>query len=293
MGSVRMFRDRVVSMEQTQEIGEKHIDLLSALAAEALPGFAVSAHGLEHERDHYWLSLSNAETGATCRVAFTRMFLSDANRLPAVVADAKAGVREQIVACIHDQAGRAEILVTVAHLLTEEERAEREEIDSEWRIKNEAALAAKRAEDERRARDRQRQKQQEEARRHAQREREKRERSAGGNAAGQPPPGEGARVGRRRRRGRGGAGNAASQPGGGAGGGRAQQPQQPQASREAGPAAVPRPQNLPRPQQPAGGPSPEGARAEGGGGRRRRRRGRGRGGARPAGTAPSGGSGQT
>ncbi|MEO8585052.1 MAG: hypothetical protein ABI584_02725, partial [Acidobacteriota bacterium] len=159
MGSVRMFRDRVVSMEQTQEIGEKHIDLLSALASEALPGFALAAHGLEHERDHYWLSLSNVETGATCRVAFTRMFLSDAGRLPAVVAGEKAGVREQIVACIRDQAGRGEILVTVARLLTEEERAEREEIDSEWRKKHEAALAAKRAEDERRARERQRQKQ--------------------------------------------------------------------------------------------------------------------------------------
>ena len=295
MGSVRMFRDRVVSMEQTQEIGEKHVDLLTALAAEALPGFAVVAHGLEHERDTYWLSLSNGETGATCRVAFTRMFLSDAGRLPAVVADAKAGVREQIVACIRDQAGRAEILVTVARLLTEEERAEREEIDSEWRKKNESALAAKRAEDERRVRDRQRQKQQEEARRQTQRGREKRERVAAGNEPGQPPQGEGARAGRRRRRGRGGAGgNAASQPGGNAGAGRVQQPP---AARAAGSEAGPRPQNPPRPVQPAGGPPSEGARAEGG--RRRRRRGRGRGGSggpggpRPGGmgpSAPSGGS---
>jgi hypothetical protein len=291
MGSVRMFRDRVVSMEQTQEIGEKHIGLLGALAAEALPGFAVAAHGLEHERDQYWLSLSNAETGATCRVAFTRMFLSDAGRLPAVVADEKAGVREQIVACIRDQAGRGEILVTVARLLTEEEHAEREEIDSEWRKKHEAALAAKRAEDERRARERQRQKQQEDARRQAQREREKRERVAAGGGAGQPPQGEGARGGRKRRRGRGGAGGIAASPqGGAAGGGRAQQSQ---TARPAGPAAGPRPQNPPRPQQPAGGPPSEGARAEGGG-RRRRRRGRGRGGPggpggpRPGGTSSSG-----
>ncbi|MDL2717434.1 MAG: hypothetical protein PT977_06745 [Acidobacteriota bacterium] len=294
MGSVRMFRDRVVSMEQTQEIGEKHIGLLGALAAEALPGFAVAAHGLEHERDHYWLSLSNAETGATCRVAFTRMFLSDAGRLPAVVADEKAGVREQIVACIRAQAGRAEILVTVAGLLTEEERAEREEIDSEWRKKNEAALAAKRAEDERRARERQRQKQQEEARRQSQREREKRERAAAGGPAGQSPQGEGARAGRRRRRGRGGAGSsAASQPGGGADGGRAQQPRQPQVARAAGPAPGPRPQSPLRSAQPAGAPPSEGGQAEGagGGGRRRRRRGRGRGGPggpRPGGTSPPG-----
>ena len=298
MGSVRMFRDRVVSMEQTQEIGEKHIDLLGAFVTEALPGFAVASHGLEHERDHYWLSLSNAETGATCRVAFTRMFLSDATRLPAVVADGKAGVREQIVACIRDQAGRAEILVTVARLLTEEERAESEEIESEWRKKHEAALASKRAEDERRARERQRQKQQEEARRQAQRERERRERTAAGNAPGQPSQGEAGRVGRRRRRGRGGAaGHAPGEAGGNAGGGRARQPQAP---RVAGAAAGPRPQNPPRPAPPADGPAPEGARAEGAGGRRRRRRGRGRSGSGPSGprsggtapSAPSGGSSQ-
>jgi hypothetical protein len=296
MGSVRMFRDRVVSMEQTQEIGEKYIDLLSALVAEALPGFAVASHGLEHERDHYWLSLSNAETGATCRVVFTRMFLSDAGRLPAVVADARAGVREHIVACIRDQAGRAEILVTVARLLTDDERAEREEIESEWRKKHEAALAAKRAEDERRARERQRQKQQEEARRQTQRDRGKRERAAAGLAQGQPPQGEGAPAGRRRRRGRGGAsGRPASQPGDDVGGGRTQQPQ---AASAVVSQAGPRPENPPRPAQPAAGPPPSGARAEGGGGRRRRRRGRGRGGSGgpggpgPGGTAPSRGASQ-
>lgn len=287
MGSVRMFRDRVVSMEQTQEIGEKHIDLLSALAAEALPGFELASHGLEHERDHYWLSLSNSGTGGTCRVVFTRMFLSDANRLPAVVADPKAGVREQIVSCIRDQAGRAEILVTVAGLLTEEERAEREEIESEWRKKHEAALAAKRVEDERRARERQRQKQQEDARRQAQRERERRERGAAGNAAGQPAPGEGARAGRRRRRGRGGASGIAGQAPGSSGVDRMQQPQ---AARGAASPATNRPRNAPRPVQHSSGPQQEGARAEGTGGRRRRRRGRGRGpgGSGPGGTAPAG-----
>jgi hypothetical protein len=293
-----MFRDRVVSMEQTQEIGEKHIDLLSVLAAEALPGFEVASHGLEHERDHYWLSLSNAETGAKCRVVFTRMFLSDASRLPAVVADAKAVVREQIVACIREQAGRSEILVTVARLLTDEERAEREEIESEWRKKNEAALAAKRAEDERRARDRQRQKQQEDARRQAQRDRERRERTAAGNGPAQAQQGEGARPGRRRRRGRAGAASSGTgQPGGNPGGGRTQQ--QPQVPRAAVAQPGPRPQNPPRSAQPAAGPPAEGARAEGGGGRRRRRRGRGRGGSGGSGgprtggaapSAPSGGS---
>lgn len=252
MGSVRMFRDRVVSMEQTQEIGEKHVDLLLALAVEALPGYALAAHGLDHERDRYWLSLTNDATGRTCRLVFTRMFLSDASRLPAVVADANAPVRAQIVACIRGQAACEEILVTVAGLLTEEERLEREEIEAEWRKKHEAAQAARRAEEERRARERQRQKQQEEARRQAQRERERRERAAAGQ---KQQPGEGGGR-RRRRRGRGGAGGNGGRP-------QRNQPESPAAG--------------PRPPQPANPPSPEAVRAGTGGGRRRKRRGRGRG----------------
>ena len=266
MGSVRMFRDRVVSMEQTQEIGEKHIELLSVLAVEALPGYALAAHGLDHERDHYWLSLTNDATGQTRRLVFTRMFLSDASRLPAVVADAKAPVRAQIVACIREQAARAEILVTVTGLLTEEERLERDEIEAEWRKKHEAAQAARRAEEERRVRQRQRQKQQEEARRQAQRERERRERAVAGQKQQQQQPGEGGGR-RRRRRGRGGAG-------GNGGGGRPQQNQPASAAK------------APHPPQPANAPSPEASRAEVGGGGRRKRRGRGRG---PAGPKPGGG----
>jgi len=263
MGSVRMFRDRVVSMEQTQEIGERHIDLLCALAVEALPGYALVAHGLDHERDHYWLSLANAATGQTRRLVFTRMFLSDARRLPAVVADANAPVRAQIVACIREQEVRAEIFVSVAGLLTEEERLERDEIEAAWRRKHEAAQAARRAEEERRARERRRQMQQEEERRQAQREQERRKRAAAD--AKQPQPGE--RVGRRRRRrGRG-------RAGGGGGGGRPQ-PDQPPGSA------------APRPPQAAPATSPAAAHAEAGGGRRRRRRGRGRG---PGGPKPGGG----
>jgi hypothetical protein len=258
-----MFRDRVVSMEQTQEIGEKHIDLLSALAVEALAGYALAAHGLDHECDHYWLSLTNDATGQTRRLVFTRMFLSDASRLPAVVADANAPVRAQIVSCIREQAARAEILVTVAGLLTEEERLERDEIEAEWRKKHEASQAARRAEEERRARERQRQKQQEEARRQAQRERERRERTAAGQKQQQPGEGGGRR---RRRRGRGGAGDE-----GGAG-----RPPQNQPAVAA----------APRPPQPSNAPSPEASRAEAGGGRRRKRRGRGRG---PRGPKPGGG----
>ncbi|MFI5197432.1 MAG: hypothetical protein ACHQJD_02335 [Thermoanaerobaculia bacterium] len=272
MGSTRMFRDRVVSMEQTQEIGEKHVGLLTALATEAMPGYALVAHGLEYERDHFWLSLSNEETGRTCRVVFTRMFLSDANRLPAVVADPSAPVRAEIVGCIRDQASRGEILVTVASLLTPEERDELEQIEAAWRKEHEAALAAKRAEEERRAQERQRQKQQEEGRRQAQRERERRDRAAAGSAPGQQPQGgAGGRSGRRRRRGRGGAGVPAAST----------RPPQPQAAH---------PSAGPRPPQPANAPSAEAARAEVGGGRRRRRRGRGRGPGGPKPSPPSGNS---
>jgi hypothetical protein len=270
MGSTRMFRDRVVSMEQTQEIGEKHVDLLTALAVEAMPGYALAAHGLEYERDHFWLSLSNTETGRTCRVAFTRMFLSDANRLPAVVADPNTPVRAQIVECIRGQASRGVILVTVADLLTGDERDELEQIEVAWRREHEAALAAKRAEEERRAQERQRQKQQEEGRRQAQRERERRERAAAASTPGQQPQGgAGGRSGRRRRRGRGGAGvpPASSRP--------------PQTQAASSPAGA-------HPPQPAGAPSAGAARAEGGGGRRRRRRGRGRG---DSGVARPGGEG--
>jgi hypothetical protein len=281
MGQVRMFRDRVVSMEQTQEIGEKHIDLLTALAAEALPGYALSEHGLEHEQDLYVLTVANADTGEMRRVAFTRMVLSDTDRIPAIVADAAAPVRARIVDLIRSQAARARILVTIRELLTDDERVEADEIEGEWRKKHEAALAAKKAEDERRQRERQRIKQQEDARRQAQREREKRQRAAqggGGQApAGTAQPAEGGR--RRRRRGRGGQGrgNAA---GGSAPAGAAAASAPAQAPREPRPSRPPQQQPRlpqPRPPQVAAGGDAGVPRPEGGGGRRRRRRGRGRG----------------
>ena len=201
-----MFRDRVVSTEQTQEIGEKNIDLLTALATEALPGFALKEHGLEHEQDLYVLTLANPDTSETRRVSFTRMVLSDANRLPAVVADAAAPVRGQIVEVIRTQAARREILVSIRQLLTEEERAEAEEIDAEWRKKHEAALAARRAEDERRARERQKQKQAEDARRQAAARARAASKAAQGGGQPQVQPGQPGEGGgrRRRRRGRGG-----------------------------------------------------------------------------------------
>jgi hypothetical protein len=275
-----MFRDRVVSMEQTQEIGEKNIELLTALATEALEGFGLVEHGLEHEQDLYFLSLAHPGTGELRRVAFTRMVLSDANRLPAVVADAAAPIRARIVGLIRSQAARPRILVSLRELLNDEEKTEADEIEAEWRKKHEAALAAKMAEEERRQRERQRQKQQEEARRHAQREKRPRAAQSGGQTPAAPPGAGGGRRGGRR--GRGGQNRAGGEASGAAQ--QAQQPQQPQQPRHGQAPRPPRPQVSQGPD--AGAPRPEG----GGGGRRRRRRGRGRGpgsgGAGNAGGAP-------
>ena len=57
MPQTRMFRDRVVSMEQTLEGGEKHLELLKALCLEALPDFAYREHVLDHERDLFVMVL--------------------------------------------------------------------------------------------------------------------------------------------------------------------------------------------------------------------------------------------
>jgi len=43
-----MFRDRVVSMEQTFEKGEKHLALLKALVEEAIPGLELQDYVLDH-----------------------------------------------------------------------------------------------------------------------------------------------------------------------------------------------------------------------------------------------------
>ena len=96
-GRTRIFRDRVVSLDQTQEIGEKHIGLLTELVTEALPGFTLKEHGLEHEPDLYVLVVERPETHETRRVTFTRMVLTDAGRLPAIVADPSSSVRARLV----------------------------------------------------------------------------------------------------------------------------------------------------------------------------------------------------
>ena len=84
MAQTRMFRDRVVSMEQTLEGGEKHLELLKALCIEAIPDFLYTGHVLDHERDTFVVELQ-ASDGRKKTVAFTRMMLYDAERLPAIV----------------------------------------------------------------------------------------------------------------------------------------------------------------------------------------------------------------
>ena len=102
-------------MEQTLEGGEKHLPLLSAICAEALPGFELREHSLEHERDLFVMDLENAE-GVRRRICWTRMVLFDAERIPTLASDPAAALRAKIVELLRAQASRAEILVTFRHL---------------------------------------------------------------------------------------------------------------------------------------------------------------------------------
>ncbi|HYX21191.1 MAG TPA: hypothetical protein VFA98_10145, partial [Thermoanaerobaculia bacterium] len=111
MGQTRMFRDRVVSMEQTFEGGEKHLPLLKDICAEALPGFELRGHSLEHERDLFVMDLENAE-GVRRRICWTRMVLFDAERIPTLAGDPAAALRAKIVELLRAQASKPEILVT-------------------------------------------------------------------------------------------------------------------------------------------------------------------------------------
>jgi hypothetical protein len=115
MGQTRMFRDRVVSMEQTLEGGEKHLPLLKALCAEALPDLVFREHSLDHERDLFVMDF-DAPDGARQRVSWTRMVLFDAERIPTLTADPAAALRTKIVEHLRAQVGRPEILVTFRHL---------------------------------------------------------------------------------------------------------------------------------------------------------------------------------
>ena len=115
MPQTRMFRDRVVSMEQTLEGGEKNLELLKVLCREALPEFTYREHTLDHERDLFVIVL-DAPDGRTKRVCWTRMMLFDAERIPALTGDSLATLRARIVDFLRSRAGRPEIVVTFRHL---------------------------------------------------------------------------------------------------------------------------------------------------------------------------------
>src|SRR5712692_3458440 len=117
MPQTRMFRDRVVSMEQTLEGGEKNLEMLKAICREAFPEFQYREHALDHERDLFVLVLE-APDGRRKSVGWTRMVLFDAERLPALAAnpDPGAPLRARLVAFLRSRSGRAEIVVTFRHM---------------------------------------------------------------------------------------------------------------------------------------------------------------------------------
>src|SRR5512146_3339949 len=96
MPSTKMFRDRVVSMEQTFEKGEKHLPLLKALVDEAIPGMELQEYVLDHEHDCFVMVYRTA-AGAPKKVSWTRMVLYDAERIPAIVEDAAAPIRGRVI----------------------------------------------------------------------------------------------------------------------------------------------------------------------------------------------------
>jgi hypothetical protein len=115
MPQTRMFRDRVVSMEQTLEGGEKNLELLKAVCREALPEFTYREHSLDHERDLFVMVLE-APDGRTKRISWTRMVLFDAERIPVLTGDPLASLRTKIVEFLRSRASRPEIVVTFRHL---------------------------------------------------------------------------------------------------------------------------------------------------------------------------------
>ena len=115
MPQTRMFRDRVVSMEQTFEGGEKHLELLKSLCREALPDFEYVSHALDHERDLFVIELA-ARDGRRRLVGWTRMVLFDAERIPVLTGDAAGGLRDRIIQYLRARANRPEVVVTFRHL---------------------------------------------------------------------------------------------------------------------------------------------------------------------------------
>jgi len=115
MPQTRIFRDRIVSMEQTLEGGEKHLELLKALCREALPEWQYGDHTLDHERDLFTITLRSPD-GVMKVISWTRMMLFDAERIPAVAGDPESPVREKLLQFLRARASSPEIVVTFRHM---------------------------------------------------------------------------------------------------------------------------------------------------------------------------------
>jgi hypothetical protein len=115
MPQTRMFRDRIVSMEQTFEGGEKHLELLKTLCHEAMPEFEYAGHFLDHERDLFVMDLATRD-GRKKRVSWTRMVLFDAERIPVLSGDPWDLLRAKIVQYLRARVNRPEVVVTFRHL---------------------------------------------------------------------------------------------------------------------------------------------------------------------------------
>ncbi|MFN2385704.1 MAG: hypothetical protein ABR576_05400 [Thermoanaerobaculia bacterium] len=115
MPQTRIFRDRIVSMEQTLEGGEKHLELLKTLCREALPEFEYVEHALDHERDLFTMTL-RAPDGRTRVVGWTRMVLFDPERIPVLLSEPASPLRDRLLQFLRSRAGRPEILVTFRHM---------------------------------------------------------------------------------------------------------------------------------------------------------------------------------
>jgi hypothetical protein len=110
-----MFRDRIVSMEQTLEGGEKHLELLKTLCHEAMPEFEYAGHFLDHERDLFVMDLATRD-GRKKRVSWTRMVLFDAERIPILSGDPQDLLRAKIVQYLRARSNRPDVVVTFRHL---------------------------------------------------------------------------------------------------------------------------------------------------------------------------------
>ncbi|MGH9316298.1 MAG: hypothetical protein ACRD1P_04245 [Thermoanaerobaculia bacterium] len=115
MPQTRMFRDRVVSMEQTLEGGERHLELLKIVCREAFPEFSFREHFLDHERDVFVMVLEAAD-GRRKGVCWTRMVLFDAERIPVLTSEPMSSLRAKLVGFLRARANLSEIIVTFRHL---------------------------------------------------------------------------------------------------------------------------------------------------------------------------------